>query len=116
MPDEDSDEAPLTDEENQADPDDDSDEPPTTNEQIQISSGADSGHSPGASEGLQRILAENKACYLVVTASEAANKPWGVDFRRLTRELIRQGVLRKVYESPEGGSAIYQMTSSPTCN
>jgi len=48
-----------------------------------------------------------------VTASDIDNRPWGIDFRALSRDLIRRGVLKLVYESPDRASAIYQVTGLP---
>lgn len=95
------------------DDDDDSGNATGSNEEHKVILGADSTELNAASEGVQRILVENSAGYLVVTASDIDNRPWGIDFRALSRDLIRRGVLKLVYESPDRASAIYQVTGLP---
>jgi hypothetical protein len=78
-----------------------------------VAFGDDSMEWTAASEGVQRILAENRAGYLVVTASDFGSRPWGIDFRALSRDLIKRGVLKLVYESPDRAGAIYQVIGLP---
>ncbi|HKV41611.1 MAG TPA: glycosyltransferase family 39 protein [Blastocatellia bacterium] len=70
----------------------------------------DSEDSARASEGLRRILAQNRADYLVVTASDVNDKTGGVDFASATAEFTKRGLLRQVFTTPNGESTVYRVS------
>jgi hypothetical protein len=93
---------------NDSDADDDSDQTPTVSEDDHSEVASDTGEPNSADQWLQRILAENKVAYLIITAEDISDKPGGVEFGGLPAKLIGRGILKEVYESPDGG-AIYKV-------
>jgi hypothetical protein len=91
-----------------SDSEDDSGEAPRVDPEDHPEVTSDSGQPDSADRWLRRILAENRVAYLIVTAEDISDKPGGVEFEELGPKLAAQGILKEVYESPDGG-AIYKV-------
>ncbi|MGH9822279.1 MAG: glycosyltransferase family 39 protein [Blastocatellia bacterium] len=63
-----------------------------------------------ANEGLIRILQENKAKYLALTAGDAEFHSGGVDYSQVLKELGAARVLTPVFLSRDGQSAVYRIS------
>jgi hypothetical protein len=86
-----------------SDSDDDSKQAPQAEQNDQPASIGDHDQPKTADQWLHRILVESKVTYLIITAEDFSDKPGGFEFEKLPGRLIRQGVLKEVYGSPDGG-------------